>query len=146
MDPLSLFCGSNFNEFMEELMIQTLKQTVFAAAMASLAATPGYAQTRSQVWGGPIVQETQTASVTADVGMTTFESKAADSKETQSTSTYTVAAWAGEGRELGASVQASDAVVPFSLNNSSMKTSFRDVKLMARFLWFIPYVSVSLSE
>lgn len=118
------------------------------AAMTATACLAGsaVAQTRSQVWGGPLTQQAQTVYVTADAGLTTYESEAAGSKETKESSTLTVGAWAGEGRLIGAEIKSSEAEVPFSLNKSSMKTSFRDVRMMARLAYLIPYVNVSLTE
>lgn len=116
------------------------------ALMAIALASPALAQTRSQVWGGPLIQQAQTVSVEADLGMTTYESEAAGSKETKESSNITMAGWAGENRIIGASITSSEANVPFTLNDSKMKTSFRDVRLMARIFWLIPYVNVSLSE
>lgn len=125
-----------------------MRNLVFASAamMVALCATPSLAQTRSQVWGGPLTQQAQTIYVRADVGMTTYESEAADSKETRESMTYSVGGWAGEGRVVGISMTSSKADVPFSLNDSSLKTSFQDVRMMARLAWFTPSIGVSLSE
>jgi hypothetical protein len=118
-----------------------------SVAVATLAAaSAAAAQTRSQVWGGPLTKEAQTLYLSAETGPTTFESEAAGSKETQMTTSYAMGAWAGEGRQVGAEVRTSDAEVPFSLNDASMKTSFRDVRFMVRLGWFTPFATAGLSE
>jgi len=118
------------------------------AVLASLAtsASIASAQTRSQVYGGRLTQEAQTFYVRGDEEITTYDSKAAASKETRPSTSLTVGGWAGEARTVGVSLTSSDATVPFSLNNSHMSTSFRDVRFMARLGWLIPSVGVSLSE
>jgi hypothetical protein len=104
------------------------------------------AQTRSQVYGSSITQQTQTVYVAGDEAMDTYQSKAAGSTATRAVSTVNMGGWAGEDRIIGASVTAQDATVPFTLNNSSMHTSFRDVRVKARLGWLIPSVGASLSE
>ena len=109
-------------------------------------ATVGSAQTRSQVWGRPLEQQAQTIYARADVGMTTYESEAAGSKETAMSTAYQVGAWAGENRQVGAQVSTSETLVPFALNGSESRVGFRDVRLMARFGWVIPSLGASVSE
>jgi hypothetical protein len=120
--------------------------TSLLGAALLLAAGTGYAQTRSQVYGDQLTQQAQTVYLRADAGMSTYESQAAGSKETRPSSVVTMGGWAGEARSVGASVTASDAAVPFSLNDSKMRTSFRDIRLMARMGWIIPSIGASLSE
>lgn len=127
---------------MRTLATAQIMTIMTAAAIAG----PALAQTRSQVWGGPLTQQAQTVYVTAESGPTTYESDAAGSKETQMSNTFTAGAWAGESRIVGAAIRSSEAEVPFELNDATMKTSFRDVRIMARLGWFIPFATVSLSE
>ncbi len=110
------------------------------------AAIPAHGQTRSQVYGPPLAQEAQTVYVRADVGMTTYESQAANSKETLTSTSTMIGGWAGEERLVGVSITSTEATVPFELNDSSMHTAFRDVRMMARFGWLIPSIGVSLTE
>jgi hypothetical protein len=117
-----------------------------AVMLAAVWGTVAVAQTRSQVYGSDLTQQTQTAYLQADAGMTTFESAAAGSKETQGTATYTIGGWAGEDRLLGATVTSSESVVPFSLNNSELRSAFRDVRLKMRLGWLTPSVGASLSD
>lgn len=116
-------------------------------ALAFLTATPhAGAQTRSQVYGNDLTQQSQTVYVAGEAGMTTYESQAADSKETKASLTSTVGGWFGEERIAGASVTNSESEVPFSLNGSSMHTAFTDVRAIVRLGWIMPSIGVSLSE
>lgn len=126
-----------------------MKNQLFTAclvAQSGLVALPAAAQTRSQVYGGALTQQAQTVYVRGEVGMTTYESEAADSKETQTSNTGVLGFWAGEDRIIGAQMTTSDASVGFELNDTSMNTAFRDIKLMGRLGWLVPSVGVSLSE
>jgi hypothetical protein len=125
--------------------MKTLSTALLALGLLG-SSTAALGQTRSQVYGSSITQQTQTVFVTGDEAMNTYQSKAAGSKETRAAPTVTMGGWAGEDRIIGASISASDADVPFSLNNSSMRTSFRDVRVKARLGWLIPSVGASLSE
>lgn len=126
-----------------------MKNTLFTAcvvAASGVIALPATAQTRSQVYGDALTQQAQTVYVRGDVGMTTYESDAAGSKETQTSTTGILGGWAGEGRVVGAQITTSEADVGFELNKTDMHTAFRDIKLMGRLGWLIPSVGVSLSE
>lgn len=125
-----------------------MRHLAFASAttMVVIFATPTFAQTRSQVWGGPLTQQAQTIYMRADAGMTTYESDTAGSKESMESTTYQVGGWAGEERLVGISMTSSEADVPFTLNDANLHTSFRDVRMMARLAWFTPSIGVSLSE
>ncbi len=107
---------------------------------------PIYAQTRSQVYGDDLTKQAQTLYVSAVTGMTTFESEAAGSKETQSTNSYEIGGWFGEARLVGLKVSSHADSVPYALNNSSSRQKFTDVRMAARLWWFTPSVGVSVSE
>lgn len=113
---------------------------------SGLVALPATAQTRSQVYGGALTQQAQTVYVRGEIGMTTYESEAAGSKETQTSTTGVVGGWAGEERLAGVQISSSEADVGFDLNQSDMHTAFRDVKLMGRLGWLVPSLGVSLTE
>ncbi len=119
---------------------------IFTVALILTAAPAALAQTRSQVYGNDLTQQSQTVYVQAEAGVTTYESQAAGSKETKSAMTTVVGGWFGEERVAGASVTNSESTVPFSLNASSMHTAFTDVRAIVRLGWIMPSVGVSLSE
>lgn len=124
-----------------------LIMTVATAALTPFVAlSVADAQTRSQVYGRPLEQQAQTVYARADLGMTTYESQAAGSKETATTASYHVGGWAGESRQVGVDVSSTEANVPFALNGADSHLGFRDVRLMARFGWVIPSVGASLTE
>lgn len=104
------------------------------------------AQTRSQVTGDNNAKQAQTLFIRADVGTTTFDSKAAESKDTHASTSYEVGGWFGESRVVGLGIKNQIDVVPFSLNNSESATNFTDVRLKARIFGIIPSVGWSLSE
>lgn len=104
------------------------------------------AQTRSQVTGDNFAKQAQTLYIRGDVGTSTFDSKAAASKDTHSAISYELGGWFGESRVIGLSIKNQIDVVPFSLNNSESSTNFTDVRLKARIWGIIPSVGVSLSE
>jgi hypothetical protein len=120
--------------------------TVGFVLASGLTALPAAAQTRSQVYGGALTQQAQTVYVRGEVGMTTYESEAAESKETQTSQTAILGGWAGEDRIIGAQIVSSEADVPFELNDTNMRTAFRDVKIMGRLGWLVPSLGVSLTE
>ena len=105
-----------------------------------------HAQTRSQVYGDDLTKQAQTLYVSAVTGMTTFESEAAGSKETQSTNGYEIGGWFGEARLVGLKVASHTDSVPYALNNSESRQKFTDVRMAARLWWFTPSVGVSVSE
>lgn len=121
-------------------------KSLILAAVACFDFSSIYAQTRSQVYGDSLTKQAQTFYVRAGTGMTTFDSEAAGSKETRSTSDYEVGGWLGETRIAGIKVQSREDKVPFELNASKLRNNFTDVRMMARLWWFIPSFGVSLSE
>jgi hypothetical protein len=141
--PTPRVTDSKFEALEESTMFRTHVWVLIGFWAWSFGAS---AQTRSQVYGNALTQQAQTVYARADVGMTTFESDAAGSKETQTSNAYTVGGWAGESRVVGVSFSSSDNTVPFSLNNSSLHAGFRDVRMVARFGWIMPSVGVSLNE
>jgi hypothetical protein len=120
--------------------------TACLVVSSGLMALPAAAQTRSQVYGGALTQQAQTIYVRGEVGMTTYESDAAGSKETQTSTTGILGGWAGEDRIIGAQISSSQADVGFELNDTDMHTSFVDVKLMGRLGWLVPSIGASLTE
>lgn len=112
----------------------------------ALGSTQTLAQTRSQVYGRPLEQQAQTVYVRGDVGMTNFASEAAGSKETATTSTYHMGAWAGESRSFGISFTSSEQAVKYALNGAEQRIAFQDVRFMARFGWVTPSLGVTLGE
>ena len=124
------------------------RRTASAAAAFCLAFSAGTvaAQTRSQVYGDVLTQQAQTVYVEAVGGMTTYESKAADSKEVRPSLTTAVGGWFGENRTIGMQVVNSDNTVPFELNDSKMHADFTDVRLQARIAWLFPSIGVSMEQ
>lgn len=108
--------------------------------------SPCLAQTRSQVTGSDLDRQTMTAYFQADVGMTTYESETVNSKETSQNSTWTFGTFAGESRKLGITLHSSEAEVPFTLNESQMRTSFKDLRLHSRLGWFTASIAAALNE
>jgi hypothetical protein len=119
---------------------------VIVLTAAALLATPAFAQTRSQVYGNELTQQSQTVYMQAEGGITTYESQVAESKETKSSIATTLGGWFGEDRTAGASVSNSESHIGFSLNGSKMHTAFTDVRAIVRLGWIMPSVGVSLSE
>lgn len=119
---------------------------IFVAGLTLAAAPTALAQTRSQVYGNDLTQQSQTVYAQAEVGITTYESQAAGSKETKSAATTVVGGWFGEDRVAGASVTNAESTVPFSLNDAKMHTAFTDVRAIVRLGWIMPSIGVSLSE
>ncbi len=104
------------------------------------------AQTASQVYGDSLTKQAQTIYVKGTVGMTTFESEAAASKETQSTIEEEFGGWLGESRIAGIRVSHARASVPFELNAAQAQSTLTDVRVQAR-LWLLqPSIGISLSE
>ncbi len=122
-------------------MRHALIATVLVFGSASAAA-----QTRSQVYGDILTQQAQTLYVEGHGGLTTFESEAANSKETQATTTAGVGGWFGEGRYVGVNLTHAESTVDFSLNEASMRTAFTDVRATLRLGWLYPSIGVSVSE
>ncbi len=110
------------------------------------ASTATLAQTRSQVTGSDLDRQTMTAFIQADVGMDTFESDTIKSKESSQSSSWTFGTFAGESRKLGVTLHSSDNEVPFTLNDSKMRTSFRDLRLHTRLGWISPSIAAALNE
>lgn len=120
--------------------------TLLAFSLFGLSATNLKAQTRSQVVGDSATKQAQTLFIRADFGSTTFDSKAAGSKETAGAKSFELGGWFGESRVAGLSVRNQIDVVDFSLNNSQSKTNFTDVRLKGRLFGIMPSIGVSLSE
>lgn len=119
---------------------------IIAAVIVTTATTTALAQTRSQVYGSDLEQQAMTVYMAGEIGMNTFESEAAGSKESQESTRYTLGGWAGEERVVGASITSTEDVVPFALNDSEVHTKFRDIRIMPRFWIFTPSIGASFSE
>ncbi len=119
----------------------------FALGLGLMVLAPmAEAQTRSQVTGDNLTKEAQTFFVRGDVGSSTFESKAAGSKDTHSAVATEIGGWLGESRVAGIRVRNQDDKVPFSLNQSESQSSFTDVRIVGRIWGFLPSAGISLSE
>jgi len=122
----------------------------FVIAFIGLMFEPGaksaFAQTRSQVYGSDLEKQAMTVFVEADMAQTTYDSKTAESKESQQTPTYKLGGWVGENRNVGLIASTTESSVPFVLNNSSMRTAMKDIKMRARFGWISPTVAATLTE
>lgn len=128
-------------------MIQS--KWAFGAVLVSsglVAATVASGQTRSRVYGDQMTKQSQTLYFQGDVQATTYESEAAGSKDSNETTSLTVGAWTGEGRILGFEMKSTDADTKFNLNGSSVRTSFKDVRMMTRLGWIQPSIGATLSE
>ncbi|MEZ4742627.1 MAG: hypothetical protein R3B45_09300 [Bdellovibrionota bacterium] len=106
----------------------------------------GIAQTRSQVYGSSLTQQTMTAYMQGDLTLNTYESEAAESKETATSSTWKLGIYAGESRNLGISFTSSENYVPFELNQSYLKANWKDTAMQWRLGWLYPTISVGLGE
>jgi hypothetical protein len=105
-----------------------------------------FSQTLSQVYGDSLTKQAQTIYIKGTAGSTTFDSEAAGSKETRTTSEMEFGGWMGEKRIMGLKVGHSYHDVPFELNQSHSRTAMTDVRLLAR-IWFLqPSVGISLTE
>ncbi|MBC7530075.1 MAG: hypothetical protein H7318_00755 [Oligoflexus sp.] len=120
--------------------------SIFFAGICMSASFGLQAQTRSQVTGDTNAKQAQTLYLRADIGTTTFDSKAAASKDSHSSTTFEVGGWFGESRIVGLGIRNQIDVVPFTLNKSESATNFTDVRLKARLWGIIPSVGWSLSE
>jgi hypothetical protein len=108
--------------------------------------THGFSQTLSQVYGDSLTKQAQTIYVKGTAGMTTFDSEAAGSKETRTTSETEFGGWMGEKRIMGLKVGHSYHDVPFELNKAHSRSAMTDVRLLAR-IWFLqPSLGISLTE
>lgn len=105
---------------------------VLLAAACATAAFPAAAQTVSQVYGGTLTRQTQTAFVTGDVGLQTYESESIDSNATAMSKNVTVGGYAGESRTLGIFARSSESTTKFDLNDSEVDTTWRDLYLQYR--------------
>jgi hypothetical protein len=104
------------------------------------------AQTLSQVYGDSLTKQAQTIYVKGTAGMTTFDSEAAGSKETRTTTEFELGGWMGESRVAGLKIAHSYYDVPFELNKSNSRSAMTDVRLQAR-IWFLqPSIGVTLTE
>ena len=124
----------------------TKNALLLALGAGACVATQASAQTVSQVYGDTLTRQTQTVFVRGDANFTTYQSEAADSNTTATTSTVTVGGFAGEKRTLGVYMSSNDQTIPFDLNKSSVKNAWRDLRMQARFGWFYPSVAVSMIE
>jgi len=108
--------------------------------------TQALSQTLSQVYGDSLTKQAQTIYVKGTAGMTTFDSEAAGSKETRTTTETEVGGWMGESRIVGLKVGHSYYDVPFELNQSHSRSAMTDVRLQGR-IWFLqPSLGVSTTE
>ena len=103
-------------------------------------------QTRSQVYGGTLTQQTQTAFFAADVGFQTYESESVESKDTSPAYNYRVGGFAGEDRVLGVFANIADSTTPFELNESRIRTAWRDLAIQYRLGFLYPTVYATSSE
>ena len=104
------------------------------------------AQTRSQVYGGTLTQQTQTAFFAADIGYQTYDSDSVSSKDTSPAYNYRVGGYAGENRVLGVFANVADSTTNFELNASKVRTAWRDLALQYRLGIFSPSVIATSSE
>ena len=112
-----------------------------------LLAAPTMAQsTRSQVYGGTLTRQTQTFSVQSDVGLQTYESEAAGSNGTTSASTFKVGGFAGEARRVGILVTSANSTTNFQLNQTAVRSGWRDLDLQLRLGFINPFIVFSDSE
>jgi len=102
--------------------------------------------TLSQVYGSNLTKQTQTLSVSAEAGWTTYSSEAAGSNATGPSMTYSIAGYAGESRVLGIEFTSTNVEMPFELNKSRVTTRQQDLKMVARWQWFYPHIVVSQSD
>jgi hypothetical protein len=108
--------------------------------------TTARGQTLSQVYGDSLTKQAQTIYIKGTAGMTTFDSEAAGSKETRTTSEMEFGGWMGESRIIGLKVAHGYHDVPFELNQAHSRSAMTDVRLLAR-IWFLqPSLGISLTE
>ena len=120
----------------------------YASAVAAVAmlSSMANAQTRSQVYGSELEKQTMTLFVQGDTSMMAWDSGTAASKETKQTSTLTMGGWVGENRNVGIIMSSSDATVPFSLNDASLRVAQRDIRMKGRIGFVYPTVAATLTE
>jgi hypothetical protein len=102
--------------------------------------------TRSQVYGGALTRQSHTFYIQSDVGMQTYESAAVDSNATSTVQSYKVGGYFGEARRLGLAIGSSEAVTPFELNDTRIRSGFRDLELQVRLGFLNPFVVASDNE
>jgi len=129
-----------------QFRIGTFLFTVSAIFALSSFSENGFAQTRSQIYGSSLTQQTMTAYVQGDMVLNTYESEAAGSKESNTSTTWKIGVYAGESRKLGIQFRSSENYVPFDLNESSLAASWKDTIMQWRLGWFYPALAVGLSE
>ncbi len=112
-----------------------------------LMATPSMGQaTRSQVYGGTLTRQTQTFYMQSDVGLQTYESEAVASNATTSASTFRIGGYAGESRRVGISFTSAASDTAFQLNNTEVRSEWKDFDLQLRLGFINPFLVVSDSE
>jgi hypothetical protein len=117
--------------------------------LASAAALLGHeatAQTRSQITGNTLTRQTQTAFIEADIGQQTFESEAVESNATSTVTRIRIGGYAGENRRLGVIASATDSETPFELNDSKVRTAWREVAMQFRFGYVNPSIIAANTE
>lgn len=117
-----------------------------ALIAAGVASSVSHAQTRSQVYGGPLDRMTPTAFAGADVGYNTFDSQLAGSNASGQAIRYLIGAYAGESRNLGMILKSSQVSQAFALTHSDAKASWKDASIQGRLGWFYPSVILSFAE
>lgn len=105
-----------------------------------------HAQTLSQVYGDSLTRQAQTLYITGTAGLIAFDSEAAGSKETRTTTDFELGGWMGEDRIVALRIQHSSNHVSFELNKAKLREALTDVRLQGR-IWFLqPSLGISLSE
>ncbi len=115
-------------------------------ACVAITSANATAQTVSQVYGDALTKQTQTVFIRADMNYTTYQSKAAGSNTSATTSSYAIGGYVGEKRALGFFMTSDDQDVKFELSNGRITNSWNDIHMQARFGWFYPQVVVSMHE
>ena len=92
------------------------------------------------------LRQTMTSSIQVDIGTNTYESDAAESKESASGTTVSFSTAAGDNRLIGVNLRSAQNSVNFALNGSSMQTKWQDLMLSYRFGWIYPSIGATLSE
>ena len=121
--------------------------SIFSSIAGLLISLPAYSQaTRSQVYGGTLTRQSQTFYAQSDVGLQTYESSAVDSNATATVTSYKVGGYFGEARRLGLSVASAESITPFELNDTRVRSGFRDVELQLRLGFINPYIVATDNE
>jgi hypothetical protein len=110
----------------------SIQRTFLIISCLVMLPAASWGQTRSQHYGNTLTRQTQTAFMTMDYGLLTYESKAVASNATAPVTRFRVGGYAGENRVLGVFLDTEQARTSFNLNKSSIGTRWQDLYMRFR--------------